>query len=50
MFVGSGFDELLDQVKASFHRVRMEKPESSCKESPEQYILGRERRDIVRSE
>lgn len=44
VFVGSGFDALLGQVKAAFHRVRMAKPESSRKESPEQYIVARERR------
>lgn len=44
VFVGSGFDPLLDEVKATFRRVRMAKPESSRKESPEQYIVAKERK------
>lgn len=44
VFVGSGFDDLLRAVKATFHRVHMAKPESSRKESPEQYIVGTDRR------
>ncbi|MDY0003483.1 MAG: RlmE family RNA methyltransferase [Polyangia bacterium] len=44
VFVGSGFDALLAAVKADFRRVRMAKPESSRKESPEQYIVAKERR------
>lgn len=44
IFVGSGFDELLAEVKKTFRRVKMAKPEASRKESPEQYIVARERR------
>ncbi len=44
IFVGAGFDELLTQVKQTFRRVKMAKPESSRKESVEQYIVARERK------
>ncbi|MDY0001708.1 MAG: RlmE family RNA methyltransferase [Polyangia bacterium] len=50
VFVGSGFDDLLNQVKADFRRVRMAKPESSRKESPEQYIVATERRSPAPTE
>jgi 23S rRNA (uridine2552-2'-O)-methyltransferase len=45
VFVGAEFDELLAEVKRSFRRVKMSKPESSRKESVEQYIVARERRE-----
>ena len=45
IFVGEGFDELLRQVKARFRRVKMVKPDSSRKESPEQYIVAQEKRE-----
>ncbi len=45
VFVGAEFDELLAEIKQSFRRVKMSKPESSRKESVEQYIVARERRE-----
>jgi 23S rRNA (uridine2552-2'-O)-methyltransferase len=44
IFVGSGFDELLAQVKSRYHKVKMVKPSSTRSGSMEQYIVGRERR------
>ena len=40
IFMGHGFDELLNQVKSRYGRVKMVKPPSSRKESPEQYIVA----------
>ena len=44
IFVGVDFDPLLNKIKQAFRRIRMVKPESSRKESPEQYIVARERK------
>lgn len=44
VFVGEGFDPLLAAVKAAFRRVKMIKPDSSRKESPEQYIVAQDRK------
>ena len=44
IFVGSGFDDVLQRVKQTYRRVKMNKPEASRKESMEQYIVARERK------
>ena len=40
IFVGAGFDPLLLAIRQSYRRVKMVKPESSRKESMEQYIVA----------
>jgi 23S rRNA (uridine2552-2'-O)-methyltransferase len=44
IFVGEGFDPLLNAMKLAFRHVKMVKPDSSRKESPEQYIVAQDRK------
>jgi 23S rRNA (uridine2552-2'-O)-methyltransferase len=44
VFVGEGFDTLLQSIKETFRHVKMVKPEGSRKESPEQYVVAQDRK------